>query len=85
MWEALLVGLIVLCAVLYATWRLMPATLRSRLAGRASQWARHPGRPAWAARAATSVEAALRAKAPGCGDCDVAKPPPVRAPERRRR
>lgn len=85
MWQSLLVGLIVMCAASYAIWRLMPAALRRRLAGSLSQWAVRPGRPAWAARAAASVGAALRANAPGCGDCDAARPPPDRGPERGRR
>jgi len=34
MWQAIVVGLIVLAAVLYAAWTLLPATLRLRAAQR---------------------------------------------------
>jgi len=38
MWQAIVVGLIVLVAILYATWRLLPASLRLRIAHGVAEW-----------------------------------------------
>jgi len=85
MWQAIVVGLIVLAAVLYAAWTLLPATLRLRAAQRVGHWARRPGRPAWLGRAATSVETAARARLGGCGDCGAVQGPPEQPGNRPKR
>jgi len=69
MWQTIVVGLIVVAAVLYTAWALVPALLRQRLAGRLGAWGRSSGRPAWLVRATTSVENAATARAGGCHDC----------------
>jgi hypothetical protein len=74
MLEAILVGLIVLAAALYATWTLLPASVRLRLAGRIGAWGRSPGRAGWLQRAAAAVEAQARRRAGACGDCRAAQP-----------
>ena len=72
MWEAILVGLIVITAVLYAAWKLLPAASRLRLAQRVVRIA--DGRPAmgWLQRAARRVESAQQARLTGCGNCGAA-------------
>lgn len=77
MLEAILVGLIVLAAALYATWTLLPAIVRLRLAQRLGEWGRSPGRARWLQRASGAVEAAARKRAGGCSDCSAvqARPP----------
>jgi len=86
MLEAIVVGLIVLAAALYATWTLLPAAVRLRLAQRAGDWGRQPGRAGWLQRASTAVETAARKRAGACSDCSAAQatrqrgddPPPQR-------
>jgi antibiotic biosynthesis monooxygenase (ABM) superfamily enzyme len=77
MWEAILVGLIVLVAILYALWRLSPAGLRLRTAHRIGEWARSPGRPAWLQRASAVVETAARRRAGACSDCSAVQADPA--------
>jgi hypothetical protein len=83
MWEAILVGLIVLAAALYAGWTLLPAAVRLRLAQRVGAWGRRPGRASWLQRASTAVETAARKRAGACGDCSAvqADPPPPPRPD----
>ena len=76
MWEAILVGLIVLAAILYAIWRLLPATLRLRAAHAIAEWGSRPGRPAWLHRASTAVEAAARRGVGACSDCSAVQADP---------
>jgi hypothetical protein len=78
MLEALVVGLIVLAAALYAAWALTPATVRARAARRLGAWGRLPGRSAWAAHATTALEqAAARRLDSACGNCSAAPRPAV--------
>jgi hypothetical protein len=76
MWQAILVGLIVIAAALYATWTLLPATVRLRIAGRIGAWGRQPGRAARLQRAAISVEAAARKRVGACSDCSAVQAAP---------
>jgi hypothetical protein len=80
MWQAIVVGLVVLVATLYATWTLLPAALRLRLAARLGAWGRRPGRAAWLAGAAGAVERAARARHGACSDCSAVQGSP-RAPD----
>ena len=82
MLEAILVGLIVLAAALYATWTLLPAAVRLRLARRLGEWGRRPGRARWLQRASTAVETAARKRAGACSDCSAVQADPA-APSRR--
>ena len=82
MLEALLVGLIVLAAALYATWTLLPAAVRLRIAQRVGAWGRRPGRAAWLQRASTAVEMAARKRAGACGDCSAVQSGPPASPRR---
>ena len=84
MWEAILVGLIVLAATLYAAWRLLPASLRLRTAHRFAEWGRRPGRPAWLQRASMAVEAAARRGVGACSDCSAVQAGPLQPPSRKR-
>ena len=76
MWEAVIVGLIVLTATLYATWRLLPASLRMRVARRIGEWGRQPGRAGWLQRASTAVEEAARKGVGACSDCSAVQAAP---------
>ena len=82
MLEAILVGLIVLAAALYATWTLLPATVRLSFAQRCGEWGRRPGRARWLQRASTAVETAARRRAGSCSDCGAVQSDPA-APSRR--
>ena len=80
MWqEALLVGLIVVVAVGYSLWALLPAAARLQMAEAAAAWASRPGQPAWLGRITAALERAARARAGGCSKCsavqDAPKPP----------
>jgi hypothetical protein len=77
MWESILVGLIVLAAVLYAIWRMLPAGLRLRAAHRVGEWGQHPGRPAWSQRASAAVAAAARRGVGACSDCSAVQAEPT--------
>ena len=77
MWEAVIVGLIVLAAALYTIWRLLPASLRLRAAHRIAEWGRHPGRPAWLQRTSTAVESAARKGVGACSDCSAVQATPA--------
>ena len=80
MWEAILVTLIVVLAAAYATWALLPATLRLRVARGMGEWGRKPGRGRWLARASTAVEAAARKRSGACSECSAVAPPPAAPP-----
>ena len=86
MWhEALLVGTIVVVAVGYSAWALLPGAARLRIAQSVATWGRQPGRPAWLARITGALERAARAKVGGCSECsavqDAPKPPGNRNPD----
>lgn len=83
MWEAIVVGLIVLAAALYATCRLLPASLRLRIAQRIGAWGRRPGRAGWLQRAATAVESAARKGGGACSDCSAVPAAPSAASARK--
>jgi hypothetical protein len=76
MLEAILVGLIVLAAALYASWTLLPAAVRLRFAQRCGDWGRRPGRAGWLQRASIAVESAARKRAGACGDCGAVQSSP---------
>jgi hypothetical protein len=77
MWQAIVVGLIVLTAALYAIWRLLPASLRLRTAHRVAEWGRRPSRPAWLQRTSTAVESAARKGVGACSDCGAVQSSPA--------
>jgi hypothetical protein len=81
MWEAILVGLIVIVAVLYAVWTLVPVSSRLHTAQVFATWAQRPGRNAWLASAARTLKKAARGRHGVCSDCGVVPdPPPGRSP-----
>jgi hypothetical protein len=75
-WQAIVVGLIVLVATLYAAWTLLPAGLRLRLATRLGAWGRRPGRAAWLACAAGAIERRAGARHGACSDCSAVQAAP---------
>jgi len=77
MWQALVVGLIVLAASGYVAWALLPAGLRLRLALRLATVARHAGGPAWLVRFADAAEAGARRRLGGCSDCSAVQAAPT--------
>ncbi len=74
--QAIVAALIVLTAALYATWALMPAALRLRLAQRFATVARRLGQPGWLVRAADAIERYARRSLGGCSDCSAVQPAP---------
>lgn len=80
--EAILVGLIVLAAVLYAAWALAPASARLRVAQQVGAWGRRPGRPGWLQRASAAVESAARKRSGACSDCSAVQGSPRSPPGR---
>lgn len=83
MWEALLVGAIVLVAALYAIWALLPASPRLRLARSLAGWGRRPGRAAWITRGTGWLERAALRRLGGCSDCSAVQSTPGRPPDPR--
>jgi hypothetical protein len=77
MWQAIVVGLIVLAAATYAAWALLPAGLRLRLARRMSAVARRAGGPAWLVRLAVATEASALRRLGGCSDCSAVQAAPT--------
>jgi hypothetical protein len=77
MWEAFIVGLIVVLAVAYVAWALPPAALRLRAARRIGAWGAKPGRPRWLARASMAIEAAARKRAGACSECGAVQSSPA--------
>jgi len=69
MWQALLVGLIVLVATLYVAWALMPSSTRMRMARSFTTWARRGNHPRWLIEAGARLENAARGG--GCEDCSA--------------
>jgi hypothetical protein len=82
MWQAIVVGLIVVVAGAYTAWALLPATLRLRLAQGIGAWGRQPGRAVWLGRASAAVERAARSRLGGCSDCSAVQANP-KSPSRR--
>ena len=84
MWQAILAGLIVLTALVYAAWALMPAAVRFRLAQRLAAAARLMGSPAWLVRATGAIEGSARRGLGGCNDCSAvqAAPAPPKEPDK---
>ena len=84
MLQAIVSGLIVLTAVVYAAWALMPAALRLRLAQRLAAAARRTGRPAWLVGATGAIERKARRSVGGCSDCNSfnAAPVPPQGPDK---
>ena len=83
MWQAIVVGLIVVVAGVYAVWALLPATARLRVAQGIGAWGRRPGRATWLVRASAALERAARARLGGCSDCGAvqATPKPPSPPQ----
>jgi len=83
--EAIVVGLIVIAAVAYATWALLPAATRLRAAAGLNRWAERSGRPRALGRASAALERAARARMGGCSDCgavqDAPRPPAGKNPD----
>jgi len=77
MWQAIVTGLIVLAAVFYTVWALLPAALRLRLAQRLAVAARRTSRRAWLARAAGAIERNARRRLGGCSDCSAVQSAPA--------
>jgi len=76
MWQAIVVGLIVVVAGAYTVWALLPATARLRVAQGIGAWGRRPGRAAWLGRTSAAVERAARARLGGCSDCGAVQAKP---------
>jgi hypothetical protein len=76
MWQAIIVGLIVLAAASYAAWVLLPAALRLRLAQRLAAWLRRAAAPQWFIRVADALEAGARRRPGACSDCGAVQASP---------
>jgi len=86
MWqEALLVGLIVVVAVGYSLWALLPAVARLRTAQAVAAWGGRPGRPVWLARVTAALERAARARSGGCSECSAVQDAPKQPDDRENR
>ena len=83
MWQAVVVGLIVLAAVLYVAWALLPAGLRLQLARHLAKRVRRTGGPAWLLRLADATEAGALRRLGGCSDCSAVQAAPGRPRETR--
>jgi len=77
MWQAIIVGLIVLAAATYAAWALLPAALRLRLARHLAATARRAGGPAWLVRFADAIAGSAQRRLGGCGDCSAVQAAPI--------
>ncbi len=84
MGQAIVAGLIVLTAAVYAVWALIPAALRFRLARRCASAAQRIGRPAWLVWAAGAIERGAQRSVGGCSDCSAASaaPAPPKRPDK---
>ena len=83
MWhEALLVGAIVVVAVAYSLWALLPGAVRLRMAREAAAWGGKPGRSRWLARLTAALERAARAKVGGCSECSAVQDAPKQPGDR---
>jgi hypothetical protein len=76
MWQAVIAGLIVLAAAMYAAWVLMPAALRLRLARRLVAALRRMAGPQWLVRVAEATEARARRRPGACSDCGAVQASP---------
>ena len=74
MLQNLLVGAIVLAALAYTVWALVPRSTRLGLARRLGAWGRGPGRPAWLAGATGAIERAAGQPHGDCGNCGSGPP-----------
>jgi hypothetical protein len=81
MWQELVVGAVVFASAVYATWVLMPAGARLRLARAMLRWSDGRTTVRWLRSAARAVESRAQKKLGGCGDCAGA--PSVRREEPR--
>ena len=77
MWQAIIVGLIVLAAATYAAWALLPAALRLRLARHLAATARRTGGPAWLIRFADAIAGRALRRLGGCSDCSSLQAAPT--------
>ena len=77
MWQAIVVGLIVGVASIYAAWALLPAGLRLRLARHVTGIARRARGPAWLVRWAVAIEDSARRRVGGCSDCSAVQAAPT--------
>jgi hypothetical protein len=77
MWQAVVVGLIVLAAATYAAWALLPATLRLRLARHLAATVRRSGAPAWLVRIADAIAGSALRRLGGCSDCSAVQAAPT--------
>jgi hypothetical protein len=82
-WQAIVVGLIVLLATLYVVWALAPPITRLRLARQIAEWGRRPERAAWITRATARLERNALGRVNGCGDCSAVQSAPGRPRETR--
>jgi hypothetical protein len=73
MWELLLVVLIVVVAVAYSAWVLMPAAVRLRLARALGERARARRPEGRLAQIAAAIEDRARRSAGACNDCGAAQ------------
>jgi hypothetical protein len=69
MWQELVVGVVVLAAAVYASWALMPAAARLRLARGVLRWSEGRTAVRWLRSAALAIESRAQKKPGGCGDC----------------
>ncbi|MDQ1310822.1 MAG: hypothetical protein QG601_2092, partial [Pseudomonadota bacterium] len=76
MWQAVVVGLIVLAAATYAAWALLPATLRLRLARHLAATARRSRAPEWLVRFADAIAGSALRRLGGCSDCSAVQAAP---------
>jgi hypothetical protein len=77
MGQAIVVGLIVLAAAIYAAWALLPAGLRLRLARGLAALAQRAGGPAWLLRFAELVEGSALRRLGGCSKCSAVQAAPT--------
>ena len=77
MWQAIIVGLIVLAAAIYVAWALLPAALRLRLARHLAATARRGGGPTWLVRFADATEGSALRRLGGCSKCSAVQAAPT--------
>ena len=77
MWQAVIVGLIVLAAAIYVAWALVPAGLRLRLARRLAALAQRAGGPAWLVRFTDAAEGSAIRRLGGCSKCSAVQAAPT--------
>jgi hypothetical protein len=77
MWQAVIVGLVVLAATTYAAWALLPAALRLGLARHLAAATRRAGGSAWLVRFADAIEGSALRRLGGCSDCSAVQAAPT--------